>query len=147
MHNVTDTSPNTSIDSTVLDNEPSIRIRDLDFLYGENQVLHNVDLDIFPKEIMAFIGPSGCGKSTLLRCLNRMNDLVDGARIGNGTIEIQGIDLHDKSVDVIELRKKLGWYFKNLILSQNQSIKMLLMGCRFRVLNPSASLMKKLRSL
>ena len=114
MHNVTDTSPNTSIDSTVLDNEPSIRIRDLDFLYGENQVLHNVDLDIFPKEIMAFIGPSGCGKSTLLRCLNRMNDLVDGARIGNGTIEIQGIDLHDKSVDVIELRKKVGMVFPKI---------------------------------
>ena len=112
MHNVTDTSPNTSIDSTVLDNEPSIRIRDLDFLYGENQVLHNVDLDIFPKEIMAFIGPSGCGKSTLLRCLNRMNDLVDGALIGNGTIEIEGIDLHDKSVDVIELRKKVGMVFQ-----------------------------------
>ena len=112
MHNVTDTSPSTSIDLNVLDKEPSIRIRDLDFLYGENQVLHNVDLDIFPNEVMAFIGPSGCGKSTLLRCLNRMNDLVDGARIGNGTIEIQGIDLHDKSVDVIELRKKVGMVFQ-----------------------------------
>ena len=55
--------------------EPAIRIKELDFLYGNNQVIHNVTLDIFPKEIMAFIGPSGCGKSTLLRCLNRMNDL------------------------------------------------------------------------
>jgi phosphate transport system ATP-binding protein len=112
MNNVTDTSPSTSIDLNILDKEPSIRIRDLDFLYGENQVLHNVDLDIFPNEVMAFIGPSGCGKSTLLRCLNRMNDLVDGARIGNGTIEIEGIDLHDKSVDVIELRKKVGMVFQ-----------------------------------
>ena len=99
--------------------EPAIRIKELDFLYGNNQVIHNVTLDIFPKEIMAFIGPSGCGKSTLLRCLNRMNDLVDGARIGKGSIEIHGVDLHDKSVDVIELRKKVGMVFQksNPVLS------------------------------
>jgi len=92
--------------------DPAIRIRDLDFLYGDNQVIHDVSLDIFPKEVMAFIGPSGCGKSTLLRCLNRMNDLVDGARIGKGSIEIHGTNLHDKSVDVIELRKRVGMVFQ-----------------------------------
>jgi phosphate transport system ATP-binding protein len=93
-------------------NAPSIRIKELDFLYGNNQVIHDVSLDIFPKEVMAFIGPSGCGKSTLLRCLNRMNDLVDGARIGKGSIEIHGVNLHHKSVDVIELRKKVGMVFQ-----------------------------------
>ena len=90
----------------------NISIRNLDFLYGENQVLHDVSLDIFPNEVMAFIGPSGCGKSTLLRCLNRMNDLVEGAKIGNGSIEIHGTDLQDRSVDVIELRKKVGMVFQ-----------------------------------
>ena len=104
-----------SADENLVDTEPkdpAIRILDLDFLYGDNQVIHDVSLDIFPKEVMAFIGPSGCGKSTLLRCLNRMNDLVEGARIGKGSIEIHGTDLHDKSVDVIELRKRVGMVFQ-----------------------------------
>ncbi len=96
---------------------------------------------------MAFIGPSGCGKSTLLRCLNRMNDLVDGARIGNGTIEIQGIDLHDKSVDVIELRKKVGMVFQKSNPFPKSIYQNVAYGCRFRVLNPNAYVMKKLRSL
>ena len=61
---------------------------------------------------MAFIGPSGCGKSTLLRTLNRMNDLIDDSRIAKGKILIQGTDIHDKSVDVIELRKKVGMVFQ-----------------------------------
>jgi|TARA_B110000495_G_scaffold26779_1_gene19772 phosphate transport system ATP-binding protein len=92
--------------------DSSIKIRNLDFSYGENQVLHDVTLDIYDKEVMAFIGPSGCGKSTLLRCLNRMNDLVEDARVENGSIEINGVELHDKSVDVIELRKKVGMVFQ-----------------------------------
>ena len=113
MQEAITTTPASSPTTEKVDSgDPAIRIRDLDFLYGINQVIHNVSLDIFPKEVMAFIGPSGCGKSTLLRCLNRMNDLVDGARIGKGSIEIQGVDLHDKSVDVIELRKKVGMVFQ-----------------------------------
>jgi phosphate transport system ATP-binding protein len=92
--------------------DSSIKIRNLDFSYGENQVLHDVTLDIYDKEVTAFIGPSGCGKSTLLRCLNRMNDLVEDARLENGSIEINGVELHDKSVDVIELRKKVGMVFQ-----------------------------------
>jgi len=113
MQEAITTSPASSPTTEEVDSvDPAIRIRDLDFLYGSNQVIHNVSLDIFPKEVMAFIGPSGCGKSTLLRCLNRMNDLVDGARIGKGSIEIHGVDLHDKSVDVIELRKRVGMVFQ-----------------------------------
>ena len=113
MQSVTDQKASEEPEAT--EPEPknaTISIRNLDFLYGENQVLHDVSLDIFPNEVMAFIGPSGCGKSTLLRCLNRMNDLVEGAKIGKGSIEIHGTDLQNESVDVIELRKKVGMVFQ-----------------------------------
>ena len=112
--------------------DPAIRICNLDFQYGDNKVIHNVSLDIFHKEVMAFIGPSGCGKSTLLRCLNRMNDLVDGAKITNGSIEIHRTNLHDKSVDVIELRKKVGMVFQKSNPFQNLFTKMSLMDYKFR---------------
>lgn len=90
----------------------AISIQGVDFFYGDNQVLFDVNLDIPEKKVMAFIGPSGCGKSTLLRTLNRMNDLIDDSRIAKGKILIQGTDIHDKSVDVIELRKKVGMVFQ-----------------------------------
>ena len=90
----------------------AISIQGVDFFYGDNQVLFDVNLDIPEKKVMAFIGPSGCGKSTLLRTLNRMNDLIDDSRITKGKILIQGTDIHDKSVDVIELRKKVGMVFQ-----------------------------------
>ncbi len=90
----------------------AIRISSLDFYYGKKQVLFNVSLDIPENQVTAFIGPSGCGKTTLLRSLNRMNDLIDGARISNGKILIRDYDIHNKSVDVIELRKKVGMVFQ-----------------------------------
>lgn len=90
----------------------AIRISSLDFYYGKKQVLFNVSLDIQENQVTAFIGPSGCGKTTLLRSLNRMNDLIDGARISNGKILIRDYDIHNKSVDVIELRKKVGMVFQ-----------------------------------
>jgi len=62
--------------------------------------------------VTAFIGPSGCGKSTLLRCLNRMNDLIDGAHVSAGQIRIDGVDIYDPRVDVIELRKRVGMVFQ-----------------------------------
>jgi phosphate transport system ATP-binding protein len=89
-----------------------IEIDHVDFFYGSNQALHDVTLNIAEKQVTAFIGPSGCGKSTLLRCLNRMNDLVDGTRIPRGEIRINGINIHDPRVDVIELRKKVGMVFQ-----------------------------------
>ena len=109
MQSVTDQKASEEPEAT--EPEPknaTISIRNLDFLYGENQVLHDVSLDIFPNEVMAFIGPSGCGKSTLLRCLNRMNDLVEGAKIGKGSIEIHGTDLQNESVDVSSYKKVNG---------------------------------------
>ena len=92
--------------------ETLIDIDHVDFFYGASQALHDISLQIQDKKVTAFIGPSGCGKSTLLRCFNRMNDLIDGTRIGRGAIRIRGIDIHRPDVDVIELRKRVGMVFQ-----------------------------------
>jgi phosphate transport system ATP-binding protein len=94
-------------------NSPTlIDISNVDFYYGQSKALHGINFEIKEKLVTAFIGPSGCGKSTLLRCLNRMNDLIDGTRIGAGAIKISGVDIYDPSVDVIELRKRVGMVFQ-----------------------------------
>ncbi|HWA25429.1 MAG TPA: phosphate ABC transporter ATP-binding protein PstB [Lacunisphaera sp.] len=92
--------------------QPMIEIDKVDFYYGASQALHDITLNIAAKEVTAFIGPSGCGKSTLLRCLNRMNDLIDGTRISRGEIRVHGIDIYRPDVDVIELRKQVGMVFQ-----------------------------------
>ena len=89
-----------------------IEVDDLDFAYGANHVLHDVTLNIPPRAVTAFIGPSGCGKTTLLRCLNRMNDLIDSSRILRGTIHIEGADINEPGVDVVELRRRVGMVFQ-----------------------------------
>ena len=89
-----------------------IDIEHVDFFYGKSHALHDINLKIKEKLVTAFIGPSGCGKSTLLRCLNRMNDLIDGTRVANGAIKIHGVDIYDPAVDVIELRKRVGMVFQ-----------------------------------
>jgi len=89
-----------------------IEIDDVDFCYGASKALHDITLNIPERRVTAFIGPSGCGKSTLLRCLNRMNDLIDGARVTGGRIRIDGVDINDPRVDVIELRKRVGMVFQ-----------------------------------
>jgi len=89
-----------------------IEIDHLDFFYGASQALHDITLAIPEKQVTAFIGPSGCGKSTLLRCLNRMNDLIEGTRIASGRIRIDGADIHGDGVDAIELRKRVGMVFQ-----------------------------------
>ncbi|RAU21547.1 phosphate ABC transporter ATP-binding protein [Paramagnetospirillum kuznetsovii] len=88
-----------------------VRSRGLDVFYGEKQALFGVDLDIRAGEVTALIGPSGCGKSTFLRCINRMNDLVDGARVA-GSLTLDGDDIYDRSVDVVQLRAKVGMVFQ-----------------------------------
>lgn len=93
------------------DKTAAIRIRRLDFYYGNTQALQNISLDIPKNQITAFIGPSGCGKSTLLRCINRLNDLVDGSRV-EGRIEVDGQNIYDAAVDVISLRKNIGMVFQ-----------------------------------
>jgi phosphate transport system ATP-binding protein len=89
-----------------------IEIDKVDFRYGSAPALYDISLNIQERQVTAFIGPSGCGKSTLLRCLNRMNDLIDGARVSAGQIRIDGIDIYDPRVDVIELRKRVGMVFQ-----------------------------------
>lgn len=88
-----------------------ISVRDLNLYYGESQALKNVNMDIYPNEITAFIGPSGCGKSTFLKTLNRMNDLVDGVKI-TGEVCIGGQNIYDPRVDVTLLRKAVGMVFQ-----------------------------------
>lgn len=83
----------------------------VDFYYGQNHVLHGIRMMIKEKHITALIGPSGCGKSTFLRSLNRMNDLVPGARV-EGKIYVDGQDIYAKSVDPILLRRKVGMIFQ-----------------------------------
>jgi phosphate transport system ATP-binding protein len=84
----------------------------VDFYYRKSKALHGVNLQIPEKKVTAFIGPSGCGKSTLLRCINRMNDLIDHARITAGEIRIDGANIHGSDVDVIKLRKRVGMVFQ-----------------------------------
>ena len=88
-----------------------IEIENLRLYYGASPALKGITCSIQEKVVTAFIGPSGCGKSTLLRCLNRMNDLIDGVRI-EGSIKIGGHNINSKEVDVIELRKRVGMVFQ-----------------------------------
>ncbi len=89
-----------------------IAIEQLDFYYGAKQALFDINLALDEKRVTAFIGPSGCGKSTLLRCLNRMNDLIDGTSIKRGSIKVRDIDIYRRDVDPIELRKRVGMVFQ-----------------------------------
>jgi phosphate transport system ATP-binding protein len=90
---------------------PKISVQHLNFYYGEKQALSNVSLEIPQHCVTALIGPSGCGKSTFLRCLNRMNDMIDGTRV-EGTILLEGRDILGPKVDVVELRKRVGMVFQ-----------------------------------
>src|SRR4026209_448610 len=86
-------------------------IEHLALWYGDKQALRDVSMSVPKHRVTAYIGPSGCGKSTLLRCLNRMNDLVDGVTI-KGVIRIGGTDVYDPGLDVTELRKRVGMVFQ-----------------------------------
>lgn len=86
-------------------------VDNLNLYYGEKHALKNAALDIKKNKVTALIGPSGCGKSTFLRCLNRMNDLIDGCRI-EGTIEIDGTDIHSDKLNVVDLRTQVGMVFQ-----------------------------------
>jgi phosphate transport system ATP-binding protein len=90
---------------------PLIETRNLSLFYGLKPALKNISLPIGEKGVTAFIGPSGCGKSTLLRCFNRMNDMIDTARV-EGQVLIGGQDIYGGEVDVIELRKRVGMVFQ-----------------------------------
>ncbi|RKX61117.1 MAG: phosphate ABC transporter ATP-binding protein [Thermodesulfobacteriota bacterium] len=88
-----------------------IKIKNLDFYYGDFKALHDISLDIYSNQVTAFIGPSGCGKSTLLRCLNRMNDLIPISRV-EGQILLDNKNINDPNVDVVTLRRNVGMVFQ-----------------------------------
>ncbi|WP_407938471.1 phosphate ABC transporter ATP-binding protein PstB [Oceanococcus atlanticus] len=89
----------------------ALTVRDLSLYYDDKQALKTINLQIPEKRVTAFIGPSGCGKSTLLRCFNRMNDLVDSARI-EGQLLLGDKNIYDKDVDVARLRRRIGMVFQ-----------------------------------
>lgn len=91
--------------------EKCFEVRDLNLFYGEKQALKDINLDIYKNNVTALIGPSGCGKSTFLRCLDRMNDLVEGCKVV-GQITKDGIDVNSDKQDVVDLRTKVGMVFQ-----------------------------------
>ncbi|WP_377070853.1 phosphate ABC transporter ATP-binding protein PstB [Natribaculum luteum] len=94
------------------DDRAILEARDLDVYYGDEQALQSVDIEIPEKRVTAVIGPSGCGKSTFLRCINRMNDLVDAARV-EGELLFDGKNVYDDDVDPVALRRKIGMVFQS----------------------------------
>jgi phosphate transport system ATP-binding protein len=93
------------------ENAIKIRARDLDFYYGATRALKKVNLDCHDRKVTAIIGPSGCGKSTFIRTLNRMNDVIAGARV-EGKVLLDGQDINAPEVDVVELRRRVGMVFQ-----------------------------------
>jgi len=92
-------------------NDFKVKVNNLSLKYGTSPALKNISMDIPEKMVTAFIGPSGCGKSTFLRTLNRMNDLIDNVTI-EGEVLIDGINIYDRNIDVVNLRKKVGMIFQ-----------------------------------
>lgn len=91
--------------------QPKMTARNVNVHYGEKHAIKDVNIDVRADEVTAFIGPSGCGKSTFLRCLNRMNDTVASARV-TGEIALDGENIYDKSMDVVQLRARVGMVFQ-----------------------------------
>jgi phosphate transport system ATP-binding protein len=88
-----------------------IDVKGMNFYYGANRALDSINLKVFPNQVTAFIGPSGCGKSTFLRSLNRMNDIIPDTRV-EGSIQVDGQDIYAPSVDVVDLRRRIGMVFQ-----------------------------------
>lgn len=88
-----------------------ISAKDVKVFYGDNEALHGISMDVYENEVISFIGPSGCGKSTFLRCMNRMNDTIEHCRV-TGTIALDGRDIYDPSLDVVQLRAQVGMVFQ-----------------------------------
>ena len=99
------------VERKVKQDDIKITARDVQVYYGDKHAIKDVNVDILDKTVTAFIGPSGCGKSTFLRCINRMNDTIDIARI-EGNIALDGEDIYDKRVDPVQLRAKVGMVFQ-----------------------------------
>jgi phosphate transport system ATP-binding protein len=107
----TDNSISIPVNEPILNDDYEIIARDLNVYYGEFQALKNINMNILPYTVTAFIGPSGCGKSTFLRVFNRMNDYIDGYRI-EGDVFVSGTDIHSNGAKLEELRRKVGMVFQ-----------------------------------
>ena len=108
---VEESPPPAAADAAADSNPVKIKTRNVNVYYAEKHALRDVSLDIGEREVTAFIGPSGCGKSTFLRCLNRMNDPIDICRV-TGELELDGQNIYDDSVDVVQLRASIGMVFQ-----------------------------------
>jgi len=95
----------------IMDSQDKISVRNLNFYYGQVRRVTNVTIDIKANQVIGIIGPSGCGKSTFLRTLNRMNDLILGARV-EGMVLLDGEDIYDPEVDVVDVRRRVGMVFQ-----------------------------------
>ena len=111
MHTPTDSTPDLLRIAVTRSEDPSITLSDVNFFYEDAQALFKVNIEVPRNRVTAFIGPSGCGKSTLLRCLNRLNDLIDGARI-EGKILLDGMDIYGPQVDATDLRRRVAMVFQ-----------------------------------
>jgi phosphate transport system ATP-binding protein len=116
-----------------------ILVEKLDFYYGKTQALKDVSISIKENLITAFIGPSGCGKSTFLRCLNRMNDLIPGAKV-SGKVFLDGTDIYSKNVDLSELRRKVGMVFQKSNPFPKSIFENVAYGLRIQEINDKALL-------
>lgn len=108
-NNVAESSETTNVESAK--SSAKITSKNVNVFYGEKQALFDVDLNIQENSVTSLIGPSGCGKSTYLRCINRMNDVIDICRV-QGDIHMDGQDIYDPSLDVVELRARIGMVFQ-----------------------------------
>ena len=116
-----------------------LSVKDLDLHYGQAHALKGVNLDMMRHQVTAFIGPSGCGKSTLLRCFNRMNDLVESARI-TGSIRFNGTEINDPATDVISLRRNIGMVFQQSNPFPKSIYENIVYGLRIAGVNDRATL-------
>jgi phosphate transport system ATP-binding protein len=119
--------------------EIKIVIKNLSLFYGEKQALKNITLNIPDKRVTAFIGPSGCGKSTFLRVLNRMNDLIDHVRT-EGEVYVDGVNIYDKNIDVVNLRKNIGMVFQKSNLFPKTIYENIVYGPRINGIKDKKSL-------
>lgn len=119
--------------------ETKILTKSLSLFYSEKQALKDISIEIPEKRVTAFIGPSGCGKSTFLRVLNRMNDLIDNVRI-EGEVYIDGVNIYDKNLDVVNLRKSIGMVFQKPNLFPKTTYENLVYGPRINGINDKKTL-------
>jgi phosphate transport system ATP-binding protein len=122
-----------------METAPILSVSDLNLHYGDAHALKGIDLDMARHQVTAFIGPSGCGKSTLLRCFNRMNDLVESARVA-GSIRFNGDEVNESSTDVISLRRRIGMVFQQSNPFPKSIYENIVYGLRIAGVNDKATL-------